>query len=118
MNVNVISKTDNAVLERKEIHAEISFDGPTPSRSDLRQAISSKVGANPDLLVLREVNNSFGRQSVKVVAHAYSNKEKLMEVEPEYIRKRDSVGQEPKKEEAKPAEEKKAEEKPKEEKKE
>jgi small subunit ribosomal protein S24e len=114
MNVNVISKTDNAVLERKEIQAEVSFDGPTPSREDIRKAICAKVGSNPDLTVLREVNNSFGKQSVNVVAHAYSDKEKMTRTEPEYVVKRDKVVEKPKPEE-KPKEEPKAEEKPKEE---
>ena len=116
MNVNVISKTDNAVLERKEIEAEVTFSGPTPSREELRKEISGKVGANPDLMVLREVQNTFGSQSVKVIAHAYSNKEKMVATEPGYMVKRDKLV-----EEEKPKEEKKEEkpaEKPKEEKKE
>jgi len=122
MSVNITSKTDNKLLERKEIEAEITFDGPTPTRAELRQAISVKVGANPDLTVLREVRNTFGRKAVNVVAHAYSNKEILMQTEPEYVRRRDGVGVEEKKEEKPkeeaPKEEPKKEEKPKEEKKE
>lgn len=99
MNVNVISKSDNAVLERKEIEAEVSFDGPTPSREEMRKAICAKVGANPDLTVLREVNSSFGKQSVKVVAHAYADKGKMAATEPGYIVKRDKLAEEPKAEE-------------------
>ena len=115
MNVNVISKTDNAVLERKEIEAEVSFDGATPSRNDIRKAISSKVGINPDLMVLREISSSFGKQSVKVIAHAYSKKEQMLKTEPEYMIKRYAPAEQTKAEE--PKEEKpKAEAKPKEEK--
>lgn len=113
MSVNITSKTENKALERKEIQAEITFDGPTPTRDELRKAISVKIGADPDLLILREVNGTYGRKSVTVLAHAYSSKEVLMSTEPEHIRKRDKVGVEAPKEE-KPAEEKK--EAPKEEK--
>ena len=124
MSVDIKSKTDNKLLSRKEIEAEVTFDGPTPKREELRQAISAKIGANPDLTVLREVKNTYGRKAVSVVAHAYSSKETLVQTEPEYIRRRDGVGIEKKeekpKEEAKeaPKEEKKPEkkeEKPKEE---
>jgi ribosomal protein S24E len=123
MSVDIKSKTDNKLLSRKEIEAEVTFDGPTPKREELRQAISAKIGANPDLTVLREVKNTYGRKAVSVVAHAYSSKETLMQTEPEHIRRRDGVGvekkeekpkEEPKKEEAK---EEKPKEAPKEEKK-
>lgn len=105
MNVDIKSKTENKVLDRKEVKAEVAFDGATPKRAELRQAISAKLGANPELVVLREVKNAYGTHSVLVVAHAYESKEVLMSTEPEYIRKRDSIGvekkAEPKKEEAK-----------------
>ncbi len=103
MNVEVISNVENKLLERKEIKAEISFKGATPGRADLRQALCGKVGANPDLVVLREINTTYGKQSVSVLAHSYQKMEKLMEIEPEYIRKRFKVGvkEEPKEEEKK-----------------
>ncbi|MBN1169467.1 30S ribosomal protein S24e [Candidatus Micrarchaeota archaeon] len=107
MNINIISKTDNKLLDRKEIQAEITFAGPTPPRADLRQALCEKIGANPDLVVLREINTTYGKQAVKILAHSYGKKESLMETEPEYIQKRFKMGEEPKKEE-------KAAEKPKE----
>ncbi len=118
MSVNIKSKSDNKLLERKEIEAEVTFGGPTPTRAELRKAISAKAGANPDLMVLREVRNTFGRQAVTVIAHAYSSKETLMRTEPEHIRRREGIGVEKKeeapKEEAPKEEAPKKEEKPKE----
>jgi ribosomal protein S24E len=116
MSVDIKSKTDNKLLSRKEIEAEVTFDGPTPKREELRQAISAKIGANPDLTVLREVKNTYGRKAVSVVAHAYSSKETLMQTEPEHIRRRDGVGVEKKEEKPKeePKKEEAKEEKPKE----
>lgn len=88
MNVNIISSIENNLLQRKEIKAEITFKGATPNRTDLRQALCGKVGANPDLVVLREIDTTYGKQSVTVLAHSYSSKEKLDEIEPVYVRKR------------------------------
>ena len=126
MDVEIISSKDNKLLDRKEINAVVHFEGATPNRKELREHVSTKVGLNPDLTVLSSVVNEFGLKQVRVLAHSYKNLEKLMEVEPEYLRKRDGVGlpkeekpaeapkeEEPKKEEKKP--EKKEEEKPKEE---
>ena len=127
MNVDIKSKTDNQLLGRKEIEADVTYSGATPSRADLKQAICGKVGANPDMSVVRDVQTTYGKQMAKVVLHTYEKMEKLMEVEPEHIRKRDKVGEAPKEEakaeapkEEAPKEEKKEEPKeaPKEEKKE
>ncbi|MBD3209824.1 hypothetical protein GF318_00395 [Candidatus Micrarchaeota archaeon] len=114
MNVEIISKTENEVLERKEVNAEVGFTGPTPSRKELRDAVAGKIGANPELVILRDVRNAFGKQAVKIVAHAYSDMEKLRATEPEYMMKRYKVGEEAKPEEKKEEKKKeaKAEEKP------
>jgi len=126
MEVEIISKKDNKLLERKEINAVVSFDSATPSRKELREEISTKLGFNPELTVLNSVVNEFGSKRIRVLAHSYTDMKKLMDTEPEYVRKRDGIGAEEKKEapaekeeapKEKPKEEKK-EEKPKEEKKE
>jgi small subunit ribosomal protein S24e len=113
MEVKIESTNENKLLERKEIDAYVNFDGPTPPRSEIKSAICGKVGANPDLVVLRSVENEFGRKRVRVSAHVYEDESVLTRNEPEYIRKREGFGQEkkeePKAEEAAPAQEKKEE---------
>ncbi len=122
MNVDIKSNVDNKLLDRKEVEAEVSYDGATPSRNELRQAICGKIGANPELVVLREIRTGHGKQSAYVVVHAYSSKESLDKVEPDHMRKRYAPAEKkeaPKEEkkEEKPAEKKEEpkEEKPKEE---
>lgn len=124
MEVEIISTTENKLLERKEVSAVVRFDGATPNRKDIREAVATKIGLNPDMTILNSVASEFGAKEIRITAHGYSNLKKLIEVEPEYLRKRDGVGVEkekPKEGEAPaeaPKEEKKPEEKPKEEKKE
>lgn len=100
MNVNILATTENKLLERKEIDAEVSFDSATPKRADLKTAISQKIGANPELVVIRSVSNSFGRKAVRVLAHAYSKKESLMEIEPVHIKVREGLMAKPEKKKA------------------
>lgn len=120
MDVEIISSKDNKLLDRKEINAIVQFEGATPARKELREAVSTKIGLNPDLTILNSVVNEFGVKKIRLLAHSYKDMKKLMEVEPEYLRKRDGVGvpkeekkekpkeeapkEEPKKEEKKPAE--------------
>lgn len=109
MNVNLISNTENKLLERKEIQAEVSFDGATPKRAELKEAVSHKVGANPELVVLRKVSSNFGRKTVLIIAHAYSKKDSLMSIEPVYVKVREGLMPKPekKKKAAAPARKKK-----------
>jgi ribosomal protein S24E len=126
MEVEIISSKDNKLLDRKEINAVVHFEGATPARKEIREAVSTKVGLNPDLTVLSSIVNEFGAKQVRVLAHSYNDMKKLMETEPEYLRKREGIGvpkeEAPKAEEKpaekKPEEKKEKEEKPKEEKKE
>lgn len=108
MNVSLISTSENRLLERKEVQAEVSFDGATPKRSQLKDAVCQKIAANPELAVLRKVASSFGRKAVKVVLHAYSAKEKMMATEPVHIKVREGLMPKPeKKKKAAPATKKK-----------
>jgi small subunit ribosomal protein S24e len=98
MEVKIESTNENKLLERKEIDAYVNFDGATPPRSEIKSAICGKVGANPDLVVLRSVESEFGRKRVKVCAHVYEDAAVLERNEPEHIRKRDGMSQEKKEE--------------------
>ena len=100
MNVNVVSNTENKLLDRKEIDAEISFDGATPQSAELKAAVCQKIALSPDLTVLRKVENSFGTKSVRVTAYSYATKEALESTEQEYVKKREGMDKKP--EEKKP----------------
>jgi small subunit ribosomal protein S24e len=93
MNVNIVSTNENKLLDRKEVRAEITFDGPTPKRADLKQAIGGKIGANPEMMVLRKVESTFGKKSVDVTAHVYASKELIMKNEPLYVQVREGLAQ-------------------------
>ncbi len=93
MNVTINSTDENKLLDRKEVKAEITFDGPTPKRADLKQAIGGKIGANPEMMVLRKVESSFGKKAVRVLAHVYATKELIMKNEPLYVQVREGLAQ-------------------------
>lgn len=113
MDVEIISSKDNKLLDRKEINAVVHFEGATPNRKELREHVSTKVGLNPDLTVLSSVVNEFGLKQVRVLAHSYKDLKKLMEVEPEYLRKRDGIGLPKEEKPAEAPEEEKPKEEPK-----
>lgn len=93
IDVEIISKNDNKLLERQEIRAIVGFAAQTPTRKDIRTGIAGKIAANPDNLILRGVTNEFGAKQIKVLAHAYANPEALKRNEPYYILVRDGLAQ-------------------------
>jgi len=103
MNANIISSHENGLFERKEVEAEVFFDGSTPKRADIKSTIGGKIGANPELMVLYKVMSKFGSKSIRVLARIYHNKEKLMATEPTYLKVREGLMEKPKKEAKKAA---------------
>jgi len=105
MEVKIESTTENKLLDRKEIEAFVYFAGATPNRKEIKQTICGKIGADPDLVVLRIVKNEFGLRRAQVSCHAYLSAEALRRNEPKFILKREGMISE---EEAKKEAEKKA----------
>lgn len=102
MELKVTEEKEDILLSRKEINAQITFKGATPSKEDIKKQLSSVLKADEKLIVIKNVFTSFGSETAKVIAYQYTNDEYMKKIEP--------------KEKEKPKEEKK--ETPKEEKKE
>ncbi len=99
MDVNVVLKKDNPPLSRREFVIEVTFKGATPKRDEIKNALVAKLGAQPELLVIKKADQLTGRKKVRVFAYQYSDKETLMRVEPPYILKREGFVQDEKKSE-------------------
>ncbi|MBI5223576.1 hypothetical protein HY990_04080 [Candidatus Micrarchaeota archaeon] len=103
MNVNIVSTVENKLLGRKEVTAEISFDGTTPKRAELKSGVCTKVAGNPDNSALRRVSSKFGKKLVSVLLHVYPTKESMMATEPVYVKVREGFMAKPEKKKKKAA---------------
>ncbi|AEB94195.1 MAG: 30S ribosomal protein S24e [Metallosphaera sp.] len=82
----VESIADNKVIGRREIRLKIYHIGsPTPSRADLKNAISNFMGARDELVVVREINTGYGAGISEARVHVYESKETLEEFEPSHL---------------------------------
>lgn len=93
LDIEILSKIDNKLLDRIEVKAVIGFSAQTPNRKEIRTEISGKMAANPDNVVLREVLNEFGTKRIKVSAHVYNDPDTLKKNEPYYILVRDGLAE-------------------------
>ena len=96
MEVSVLSEKVNNTVGRKELSVEVSYSGPTPKRSDLKDAVIAKVGSSPDLTIIKKVEQLAGRTAVRLNVFIYSDDETLKRVEHLYVLKREGLDEESK----------------------
>ena len=107
--MEIKDKTENILLSRIEVEAEISFEkSVTPSGEDVKKELSKALEVEADLIVVKKIEVGVGTTTAKVTAYQYLSKDDLKNIEP----------REKKKEEKKEGEEAAKKEEPKAEKKE
>ena len=85
MEIKISNKTENKLLDRTEIEAEIINDkAATPKRNEVRKLLAAQLGADEQLLIIKKIAQSFG-SAVKLSAMLYKTKEELQKYEPKYM---------------------------------
>ena len=111
MDVKILEKKENKLLNRLEVKFAVSHvKGPTPSRQDVREKLVSVLKCKEDLLVIKKINTSFGKNVSIGKANVYKDKKSLEKIEPKYILKRNFPEKKAEKTEESKEEEKKVEE--------
>jgi len=112
MEVVVDRRRENKLLEREEIHCRVKYDGSTPARKKVKDALKSQLGVS-GYIVIQKIEPLFGMKEAKVYAKIYPNEEVARKIESRYVFKRGGGKGEVKEEkkEAAPAEEKEEEKK-------
>jgi len=107
MEMVVDSRKENKLLEREEIHFRVKYDGSTPSRKKIKEALKGHLGVG-GYIVIQKVEPLFGMKEAKVYAKVYPDESTARKIESDYLFKRGgSTEKEEVKEEAKEEETKK-----------
>ena len=81
----------NPVIGRKEIVLKVFHIGVgTPSRKAIIDAISSTLGVDKNLVVIRRIDTTYGAGISIVKLHVYNDRKTLEEFEPKYLIGRDT----------------------------
>lgn len=78
----------NELLNRREVHFTLAYDGATPSRAQILGKFSALLNASENLVVLDSMKKQFGAMELKGVARIYDDEESLKMTEREYLLKR------------------------------
>ncbi len=77
---------DNKVIGRRELTLKLYHIGTgTPSRNDIRKAVSEFLNSKEELVVIRKIFTNYGAGISTAKVHVYSNKEALEKYEPKYL---------------------------------
>ena len=90
MKINIIDKKDSRLFKRIEIIADVVFEGPTPSRSEIKSELSKLLSVKEDLIVVKKVERLFGVEEARISAFIYDDADAIKEFEQDYILKRGS----------------------------
>jgi len=101
MELKITEKKEDVLLSRKEIIAQITFKGATPSKEEIKKQLVSALKADEKLIVTKNVFTSFGSETAKVIAYQYVNEKDMKKIEPKEKEKKEKSKKEAKSEEAK-----------------
>ncbi len=110
MDINVTEDKNNALLNRREINFTVKFEGPTPSRNDVKAKLVAMLNAPLDLTIIQKLGSEYGMQELAGYAKIYEDAARMTQVERKHMITRNEVPPEPEPEVAEEAEEAPAEE--------
>lgn len=97
MDIEIVDTTENVLLNRIEYKAKVHHEGEsTPTRETLRAKLAATVNKDSEILVLVLAKSEFGRGLSNIVFHCYDTKENMLNIEKNYILKRNKLIEEKK----------------------
>lgn len=110
MEIDIVDKRDNPLLNRTEIRFRIVHEaGGTPARKAVREAISKKTNSPKERVVVDNMSTVFGKCETMGYAKVYKTKQDAQKIEKDAVKKRHGLVEAKKEASPKegPAEEKK-----------
>lgn len=103
MEVKIKEKNENKMINRIEIKFEVYYEQAPPTRMQIRDEIAKQMSVNPNLVIIRKMNNVFGIRKNVGTAHIYPDDATLKKYVSKYVLIRMGLAQKEEKQAAKPA---------------
>lgn len=92
MELEIVSKKDNPLLDRVELEVLVHHSGePTPKRSEVREQVAAAVNAKKDQVLVDHMESTFGTGLTRGYVKVYKTKEAAMAIEREPLIKRNNL---------------------------
>ncbi|MDV0446219.1 hypothetical protein MsAg5_00470 [Methanosarcinaceae archaeon Ag5] len=90
MEITIVKDYQNKLLNRRELDFTIKYEGPTPSRIDVRQKLAALLNTDLDLTMVQKMESVYGLQEVRGYAKVYESADRMKQIEREYMMKRNA----------------------------
>ena len=87
MELKIVKKDVKKLVERTEVYAEAS-EKKTPSNIEVQEAIAKELGKDKELIVVKKINQDYGRNKERILAYAYDSLESKTRFEPKQKEKK------------------------------
>lgn len=95
MDVKIIEDNKNVLLNRRELNFEVTFEGPTPARMDVKNKMAALLNVPLELVVVQRMKNEFGRQKLSGYAKIYEDAARMKQIEEDHILERNKLPEAP-----------------------
>ncbi len=92
MELEILDKRENPLFERMEVDFALSHPNqPTPKREAVRDMLSKELKVQKERVVVDHMESEFGRNNTVGYAKVYKKKEHAVQIERDYILKRNRL---------------------------
>ncbi|MCD4703558.1 MAG: 30S ribosomal protein S24e [Methanosarcinaceae archaeon] len=91
MDINIVEDKNNSLLNRRELNFSVVFEGPTPTRNDVKNKLAAMLNVPLELVILQNMDNKFGKEEASGYVKIYEDAERMKTVEKEHILKRNKL---------------------------
>ncbi len=91
MDIEIISKKENPLLNRTELKFNISADDATPSRSEIKNKLVAMLDSSQELLIIDNIETKYGTTDCTGYAKIYETLERAKQIEFEHVIARNAV---------------------------
>ena len=93
MELEIVSKKDNPLLDRTELEVLAHHTGkPTPTRDEVREQVAAAMKAKKDVVLVDHMESTFGKGVTRGYVKVYKTKEAAMAIERGHIKIRNEPG--------------------------
>lgn len=92
MELEIVSRKDNPLLERTELEVLAHHTGqPTPTRDEVRDQVAAAMKAKKEQVLVDHMESTFGKGLTRGYVKVYKNKQAAEAIEREPIKKRNKM---------------------------
>lgn len=100
MEIKIITKKENPLLKRTEVHFLVEYDKnvSTPSRLEIRKKVENLLKKNIGLVIIKKIEPRAGTHTAAGLANVYNSVQQAKRIEPVHYLKRNAAPQKPEEE--------------------